>query len=211
MKKTFTLLLLLVAITTNLFAQDTRANAREADITIVLKDGPLKPGDFTAQQLVGMVALYAEGKVQFKNDLSEVMKGHIEVLSKDKKDLCVIDISDMSTLTGKVAIADDVTEEDNIFCNIGSGTKILVSMIPLNSIGIEGDASKLLGNAKSVALIFDVERKDPTAIKSVAVGDGTPNALGIYDLQGRRVALPQQGSQLTKGIYVVNGRKVVVK
>ncbi|MBR6964352.1 MAG: hypothetical protein IKH86_12100 [Prevotella sp.] len=211
MKKTFTLLLLLVTMTTNLFAQDTRANAREADITIVLKDGPLEPGEFTAQQLVGMVALYVEGEIQFKNSLDEVMTGHIEVLSKKKKDLCVIDISDMSTLTGKVAIADDVTEEDNIFCNIGSGTKILVSMIPLNSIGIEGDASKLLGNAKSVALIFDVERKDPTAIKSAAVSAGTPTALGIYDLQGRRVALPQQGSQLPKGIYVVNGYKVVVK
>lgn len=198
-------------MTTNMFAQGTRAGADEADITIVLKDGPLAPGDFTAQQLVGMVALYAEEKVQFKNSINEVMTGHIEVMSKDKKDLCVIDISDMSTLTGKVVIADDVTEDDNIFCNIGSFTRTLVSLIPLSSIGIEGDASKLLGNAKSVALKFDVERKDPTGISVAAVAAGTPAALGIYDLQGRRVALPQQGSQLPKGIYVVNGHKVVVK
>ena len=139
MKKTFTLLLLLVTITTNLFAQDTRANAREADITIVLKEGKLAQGD------------------------------------------------------------------------LGAFTPTFLKAIPLSVIGIEGDASKLLGNAKTVALIFDVERKDPSAIKSVAVGDGTPTALGIYDLQGRRVALPQQGSQLPKGIYVVNGHKVVVK
>lgn len=211
MKKTFTLLLLLVAITTNLFAQDTRANAREADITIVLKDGPLEPGDFTAQQLVGMVALYAEEAVLFKNELSEVLNGHIELMSKAKKDLCTIDISDMSTLKGKVVIADDVTTDDNIFCTLGLRSSTMVPLIPLDLIGIEGNPSKLLGNAKTVALIFDVERKDPSAIKSVAVGDGTPTALGIYDLQGRRVALPQQGSQLPKGIYVVNGHKVVVK
>lgn len=211
MKKTFTLLLLLVAITTNLFAQDTRANAREADITIVLKEGKLAQGDFTAQQLVGMVALYVEGEIQFKNSLDEVMTGHIEVLSKKKKDLCTIDISDMSKLTGSVDIFDDVTSDDNIFCTLGAFTPTFLKAIPLSVIGIEGDASKLLGNAKTVALIFDVERKDPSAIKSVAVGDGTPTALGIYDLQGRRVALPQQGSQLPKGIYVVNGHKVVVK
>ena len=211
MKKSFTLLLLLVAITTNLFAQDTRANAREADITFVLKDGPLEPGDFTAQQLVGMVALYAEEAVLFKNELSEVLNGHIELMSKAKKDLCTIDISDMSTLKGKVVIADDVTTDDNIFCTLGLRSSTMVPLIPLDLIGIEGNPSKLLGNAKTVALIFDVERKDPTAIKSAAVSAGTPTALGIYDLQGRRVALPQQGSQLPKGIYVVNGRKVVVK
>jgi hypothetical protein len=211
MKKTFTLLLLLVTMTTNLFAQDTRANAREADITIVLKEGPLEPGDFTAQQLVGMVALWAEEEVLFRNSLDEVMTGHIEVLSKDKKELCTIDISDMSTLKGKVVIADDVTTDDNIFCTLGLRSSVYVPLIPLDKIGIEGNPSKLLGNAKTVALIFDVERKDPSAIKSVAVGDGTPTALGIYDLLGRRVALPQQGSQLPKGIYVVNGRKVVVK
>ena len=209
MKKTFTLLLLLVAITTNLFAQDTRANAREADITIVLKDGPLEPGDFTAQQLVGMVALWAEEAVLFKNELSEALNGHIELMSKANKDLCTIDISDMSTLKGKVVIADDVTTDDNIFCTLGLRSSAMVPLIPLNRIGIEGNPSKLLGNAKTVALIF--ERQGTTAIKSADVSAGTAAALGIYDLQGRRVALPQQGSQLPKGIYVVNGRKVVVK
>ena len=37
---------------------------------------------------------------------------------------------------------------------------------------------------------------------------------GVYDLQGRRIAssmLNAQGSQLKKGIYIVNGRKVMVK
>ena len=36
-------------------------------------------------------------------------------------------------------------------------------------------------------------------------GQGVMNETDIYDLQGRRVARP------TKGIYVVEGRKVVIK
>ncbi len=41
---------------------------------------------------------------------------------------------------------------------------------------------------------------DPTGIKTLTADRG---ALSVYDLQGRRVAQP------TKGLYIVNGRKVV--
>ena len=33
----------------------------------------------------------------------------------------------------------------------------------------------------------------------------------VFDLQGRRVATLQQMNRLPKGLYIVNGKKIVVK
>ena len=44
-----------------------------------------------------------------------------------------------------------------------------------------------------------------TAIETVAAEEDKTNGEGIFDLTGRRVA------KVTKGIYIVNGKKVVVK
>jgi len=52
----------------------------------------------------------------------------------------------------------------------------------------------------------------PTA-GGVATGiDGIMSAAGtenIYDLQGRKVKVAEQGSKLRKGVYIVNGQKQV--
>ena len=57
------------------------------------------------------------------------------------------------------------------------------------------------GNAKFVV-------DDPTGIKNVVVnGETLDTANGIYDLQGRKLAEPS----LAKGIYIINGKKVVLK
>ncbi len=56
------------------------------------------------------------------------------------------------------------------------------------------------GEAKALSVVF---ANEPTGIKSVNSDETKVN--GIYDLQGRRVSLP------TKGLYIVNGKKVVIK
>ncbi len=53
--------------------------------------------------------------------------------------------------------------------------------------------------ARSIKLVFD----DETSIQTMSAGQKQPEL--IYDLQGRRVAQP------TKGLYIVNGKKVVIK
>ncbi len=47
-----------------------------------------------------------------------------------------------------------------------------------------------------------------TEIHSIGNGQWTIDNGGIYDLQGRKVA---KGQSLKKGLYIVNGRKVVIK
>lgn len=73
------------------------------------------------------------------------------------------------------------------------------------------------GSLLSLRAYFDVpegagdakfEVDDPTGIKNVVVNGETLNArTGIYDLQGRKVF----ESSLAKGIYIINGKKVVLK
>ena len=57
---------------------------------------------------------------------------------------------------------------------------------------------------KDGTISFDFAKSVPTAIKAIStVAEKTDGA--CYDLQGRRVASP------TKGLYIHNGRKIVVK
>ena len=57
-------------------------------------------------------------------------------------------------------------------------------------------------NARELELSFD--ESDVTAISEVTNTNRTNNT-NVYDLQGRKVAQP------TKGLYIVNGKKVVIK
>lgn len=58
------------------------------------------------------------------------------------------------------------------------------------------------GNAIGFALFFDDEESPVTGVNALENGVVAPAA--VYDLQGRRVAVPQKG-----GVYIVNGRKVM--
>ena len=62
------------------------------------------------------------------------------------------------------------------------------------------------GEAAPAKISFEGEA---TGINSVAAATVTNGA--VYDLSGRRVAEKLAGASLVKGIYVVNGKKVVVK
>jgi hypothetical protein len=57
-------------------------------------------------------------------------------------------------------------------------------------------------SARELELSFD--ESDVTAISEVTNTNRTNNT-NVYDLQGRKVAQP------TKGLYIVNGRKVIIK
>ncbi len=61
------------------------------------------------------------------------------------------------------------------------------------------------GNVKT--FVIDLEDSEATAIQPVEQFERTTNRQTIYDLSGRRVT----GDKLLKGIYIVNGRKEVLK
>lgn len=55
-------------------------------------------------------------------------------------------------------------------------------------------------NARALSIVFDGETTGISSVKTAATIEGN-----CYDLSGRRVAKP------TKGLYIVNGKKIVVK
>jgi hypothetical protein len=57
-----------------------------------------------------------------------------------------------------------------------------------------------LGNAKTITL-----EVDDIANGIMIINGDEQNARNIYDIQGRKV------ENLSKGIYIINGKKVVVK
>jgi len=73
--------------------------------------------------------------------------------------------------------------------------------IPANKAYLEVLTSSLPAEGRTLTCVFDDE--ETTAIKNVE--RETLNLESCFDLQGRRVAQP------TKGLYIVNGKKYVVK
>lgn len=66
--------------------------------------------------------------------------------------------------------------------------------------------SGITEDAETGAVSFLVAEDDPTGIATLNMEHGTFNDDAIYDLQGRRM-----GATLKLGIYIINGRKVVIK
>ncbi|MCR5131751.1 MAG: hypothetical protein K6C10_09885 [Prevotella sp.] len=63
------------------------------------------------------------------------------------------------------------------------------------------------GGGSAKPFVIDLEDGEATAIQPVEQFDRNTNRQTIYDLSGRKVT----GDKLRKGIYIVNGRKEVVK
>lgn len=74
--------------------------------------------------------------------------------------------------------------------------------IPEGKAWVDAELTPSQSDARGIAIVFD--GNDPTGISEVTVkAEETRN--GCFDLQGRRVTNP------VKGLYIVNGKKVVIK
>jgi len=91
---------------------------------------------------------------------------------------------------------DYILYSDGLFYQIGSGT------VAATKAYLHCDSDPTTGGgARSLALNFEDET---TGLKAIDNGQTTiENA--VYDLQGRRVVQPQ------KGLYIINGKKVMIK
>lgn len=69
--------------------------------------------------------------------------------------------------------------------------------------GVPSDSEATTGNAKGLLDFEDVDGIEATSTEPVFVIDA------IYDVQGRRIEIEQ--SQLPQGMYIVNGKKMIIK
>ena len=114
--------------------------------------------------------------------------------------------------------ADDVT--DNLFVR-GTGAAVESGSGPYNYVlgkhngevgfykaggmTVATDKAYLQTTISSAHIFIDFENMGVTGVNEITNTNLTNNTNGIFDLQGRKVAHP------TKGLYIVNGKKVVIK
>jgi hypothetical protein len=67
------------------------------------------------------------------------------------------------------------------------------------------DKAYLQTTVASARIAFDFDDNETTGLSEVTNTNLTNNTNEFFDLQGRKVAQP------TKGLYIVNGKKVVIK
>ena len=71
-------------------------------------------------------------------------------------------------------------------------------------------------NTEAKSLTFAIDGEDMgtvTAIEGITAGEGEPVSAteAVYNLNGQRVATAAQMEALPKGVYVIKGKKVLVK
>ena len=106
-----------------------------------------------------------------------------------------------------------VTGDPKEILFVSSGNKLLhPTTLPDNMKGFRA-YFKLKGDAVN-ASSFTLDFGDGNTTGIQTIENGEVNSESVYDLQGRRVESSKfnvESSKLTKGVYIVNGRKVVVR
>jgi hypothetical protein len=105
------------------------------------------------------------------------------------------------TLTAKTFTDADMEEYDHYVLNGGSSFVWVKDAGTLAAGKCWIELEKSPNNARRLSIVFDGET---TGISTVKTDADTKDA-AVYDLQGRRVMQP------TKGLFIVNGKKVVIK
>ena len=122
------------------------------------------------------------------------------------------DVVDFIPTLGKTTITGD---DANDILFLGSGNTLLhPESLPANMKGFR--AYFLLKGEAAEAKAFRMDLGDGETMGIVAIDHSTLNIdHSVYDLQGRRLANGQSsminGQSLKKGVYVVNGKKVIIK
>ena len=106
------------------------------------------------------------------------------------------------TLEAKTFTAEDMAAADHYVLSNGHDFVWVkdAGTLAANKCWIELSKSESAG-ARRLTIVFEGETTGINAINAAATIEGN-----IYDLQGRKVAQPKKG-----GLYIVNGKKIVVK
>ena len=66
-------------------------------------------------------------------------------------------------------------------------------------------------NTADIKRLFFSTEKTVTAIEGVEEGAAGEKVYEVFDLMGRKINIDPQTGELPKGVYIVNGKKILVK
>ena len=136
------------------------------------------------------------------NDNDTEVEVSIVVSSEEADNVDYDDVHFKGTLVDKTFTAEDMEEYDHYVLNGGSSFVWVkdAGTLAAGKCWIELSKSESAG-ARRLTIVHEGET---TGISTVKTDADTKDA-AVYDLQGRRVMQP------TKGLFIVNGKKVVIK
>ena len=137
------------------------------------------------------------------NDNETEVEVSIVVSSEDADNVDYDSEHFKGTLIDKTFTDEDMEEADHYVLNGGSSFVWVKDAGTLAAGKCWIQLEKSPANARSLSIVF--EEGTTTGINAVNTAAGTEDA-AVYDLQGRRVMEPTK-----KGLYIVNGKKVVMK
>ena len=123
---------------------------------------------------------------------------------------CTDNNEDHVTRTGDT---ESTVSVDNVFTILASGTYTFAPSRSINVTKITIAPKEEAAGAKAYAFIGFGPDNTPTGISDAARlnSKGENTDLQVYDLQGRRVGSADANASLKKGLYIMNGKKVIVK
>ena len=116
-----------------------------------------------------------------------------------------VEVTTDMKLTGTFQAIATTTAEDNIYVLTANGETQQFTQAVGEGIGAFRAYLKLDASAAAGPFTVVLYKEEPTGVKAIAHGTETMNNTA-FDLQGRCVR-----GHLSKGLYVINGKKVVVK
>jgi hypothetical protein len=135
------------------------------------------------------------------NDNDTEVEVSIVVSSEDADNVQYDSEHFKGTLVDKTFTNEDMEEADHYVLNGGSSFVWVKDAGVLSAGKCWVQLEKSPANARALSIVFEGET---TGISTVKTAVDTKDA-AVYDLQGRRVTQP------TKGLFIVNGKKVVIK
>ena len=179
------------------------AGAKVRQLSTTSLDGTVLTLNFTDASAIEAGQPYLvkpAANVDFSADGKEFAGVNLNTATPTEKTTTYVDF--VPTL-GKTEVTDD--PKDILILNT-SGTLVHPSEAGYMK-GFRGYF--LMHEAASLARAFRIEfgEGETTGIQTIRMENGTTPAEGTYDLSGRRI----QGQPTQKGVYIQNGKKVVIK
>lgn len=220
-----------VYVPMNTLIHNTAKSTSELEHFVLMLEEQASDAIIPAGQPIFVKLSDTADKITLSNSVDEILTADLQPKSEAMKVVDWDGISGLMTQNKQFSISygslyqpkDDVSADDHIWsfnANGSFGPQASGTMPPFRLFLTVENSSPVV-EAKAYSISIGVSDGTTTGIREIissddAISTNKPNASSdyagiIYDLNGRKVATASEAQHLGKGIYILNGKKMVVK